>query len=463
METEIRQYAAEKLLRVLMFTLTLSAMSAFMFNIVMPQIREEFHLTVAEVSWISSAYALIYAIGAVVYGKLADSFKLKNLLTFGLLLFAGGSLIGLISQAYWTVLVGRCLQAAGAAVVPATANLIPVRYFAPERRGAAIGTAAVGLALGNALGPVVSSLIVSFVHWRWLFCLPLLILITIPFYRKYLGDEQGRPASLDWLGGGLLTVTVAMLLLGVTYGAWLFMAGGLLVLVFFIVRIRSAAEPFIQPRMFGNSKYTTGLLLVFLISGIGSSLPFLSPLLLANVHRLPSGWIGFAMVPAALASAFLGRKAGKLADARGNSFVFWLASALLTVCFVLLSTFTGASVLWVAIFFIFGNVGQSFILIAMSNTISTTLAKENVGVGMGILSLLNFIAAGMASGVYSRMVDLGATMRWNPLNFNTDSIVFSNIYLVLALMHLLILWIYSLRFGAKTSAAFGPSNIHHKT
>lgn len=139
METEVTQQTGEKLLRILVFTLTLSVMGATMFNIVLPQISEAFDLTIAQVSWVISAYGLIYAIGTVTYGKLADTYKLKNLLTFGLLLFALGSLIGVASQEFWMMLVGRCIQAVGAAAIPATAMLISVRYFPPERRGSAIG------------------------------------------------------------------------------------------------------------------------------------------------------------------------------------------------------------------------------------------------------------------------------------------------------------------------------------
>lgn len=433
---------------ILMFTLIISAMSGLMFNIVLPEISEEFTLSISQVSWFSSAYALIYAIGTMTYGKLADRYKLKNLLTFGLVLFAIGSLVGLVSQTFWLALVGRCLQAAGAAAIPATAMIIPVRYFAPERRGSAISMAAVGLAIGSALGPIISALIVAVAHWRWLFCIPLLILLTLPFYRKYLQDEeQVASGKFDWVGGGLLAGTISLLLLGVTNGTWWFMIGGFLTLVFFVVRIRSVSEPFVQPKLFENKEYTLILTLAFLINGIGFSLYFVSPLLLADVQQLSSSWIGFAMVPAAVASAILGRKGGKLADLKGNAHLFFLASGLLVTCFVLLSTFTGSAPIFIAMFLVFGNVGQSFMLIAMSNSISRTLPKEQVGVGMGLFSMLNFIAGGMATGVYSLVVDTGSNGHWNPLTINPNGFIYSNIFFVLAALHVLILLFYFFQFG----------------
>ncbi|KRF43863.1 MFS transporter [Paenibacillus sp. Soil787] len=441
------------LMRLLMFTVMMSSMSALMFNIVLPQISEEFHLTLAQVSWLSSAYTLIYAFGTVTYGKLADRFQLKSLLTFGMTLFAAGSLMGLVSQTFWFALLGRCLQSAGAAAIPAIALIIPVRYFAPEKRGSALSMTAVGLALGSALAPVFSATIVSFVNWRWLFLPSLLILLLLPLYRKYLEHEEKQaPRKFDWLGGSLLAASIALLLLGVTNRTWWYLVVGLATLILFIVRIRTVEDPFIQPRLFRNKKYTIAITLTFLISGIGVSLYFLTPILFSQVYHLGSNWIGFAMVPAAAASALLGRKGGKLADLKGNSYLFSVASGSLIFCFVLLSIFTGISPLWISFFLIFGNVGQSFLQIAMSNSISRSLPKDQIGVGMGLFSMVSFIAQGIAAGVYGIVAAQGSSMHWNPLNVDPNSYLFSNFYLILAALHVGILLFYHVQFRTKNAS-----------
>lgn len=75
----------ERLLLVLMATLILSVMNAAMFNVALPQMREEFELTASQVSWVMTGFTSLYAIGTVVFGKLSDRFRLRNLLTIGLL------------------------------------------------------------------------------------------------------------------------------------------------------------------------------------------------------------------------------------------------------------------------------------------------------------------------------------------------------------------------------------------
>ncbi|TYP73396.1 MFS transporter [Paenibacillus methanolicus] len=443
---EARQ-PGERLLRVLAFTLVISVMSATMFNIVLPDIREEFGLSLAQVSWVTSAFLLVYAVGTVIYGKLADIYKLKNLLTFGLLFFAFGSIIGLAAQTYGMVLLGRILQAAGAAVIPATAGIIPVRYFPPERRGRAFGIAMTGLAIGGAIGPVAASLLASAVHWRWLFCMPLLTLLTLPYYRRYLDDARGRAPAMDWAGAGLIAGTASLLLLAITNAAWLPGAGCLLLFVLFVARIRSAASPFIRPELFRHKSFALVLLMASLTSGIGYSLAFLSPQLLSDVHHLDTSMVGFAMFPAAAATALLGRKAGKLADAKGNAALFYVASTLLFICFLALSVLAARSSVYVALLLILGNVGQSFLMIAMSGMISRTLPQEQTGVGMGLLSMLNFISGAVASSLYGAAVDLGAGFAWNGIPADPAANVFSNIYLLLAILHVLILAFYYIQFG----------------
>lgn len=459
MESSDRQQAANRLIRVVAFTLVLSVMSATMFNIVLPEISAEYQLSYAQVSWVAAGYMLIYAVGSVLYGKLADKYKLKNLLTFGLSIATVGCLIGLASHTYWMVLLGRLFQAMGASVIPAAAMLIPVRYFSPERRGRALGITATGLALGSALGPITSALLASLLHWRWFFGVPMLALLTLPYYRKYMDDEQGESGRTDWIGGVLFAGTVALLLLAFTNGIWMLGLGSLALFILFVARIRSAAEPFIEPRLFRNKSYSLGLVIVFLAGGIGYALPFLSPLMLSQVNGLDSDAVGFAMVPAAIAAALLGRYGGKLADAKGNAVLFSTASVCLMLCFALLSTFVGISPVLIAVFFIFGQVGLTFMQIALTNSLSRTLPKEQTGVGMGLLSLLNFISSSLSAGIYSTVIDLGAGVRWNPLHPFPDAIVYSNIYFVLAVLHLGIFILYRIPFGGRREQASAAARV----
>lgn len=440
---------SDKLLRILVVALIFSVMNGTMFNVALPVIGEEFDLVPSQVSWIMTGYMVLYAIGSVVFGKLADRYRLKDLLTFGLILFAAGSIIGMAASEYWMIILGRILQAAGASVLPATAMIIPVRYFAPEQRGRALGTSAVGLALGSALGPVVAGLIASFGSWRLLFLFSLLSLVTLPFFRKYMDDEKGKAGHIDFLGGGLLAASIALFLLAITQSSWLLFAGGLVLLGFFVVRIRAASDPFIQPGIFRNTNYTVGLLIAFMATAMNFGITFLTPQYLAALNGLTPGSIGLVLFPAAIASAMLGRKGGKLADERGNAYIVSAASLMLLLCFALLSTLVGISPYVISVILIAGNVGQTFMQIAMSNTISRTLAKEQVGVGMGLFSMLNFISGAISMSVIGKLLDSKSTsLHLNLFVMNEAAYLYSNIFIVMCVMVVVILGLYRFQFGA---------------
>ncbi|AUS26447.1 MFS transporter [Paenibacillus polymyxa] len=175
-------------------------------------------------------------------------------------------------------------------------------------------------------------------------------------------------------------------------------------------------------------------------------MPYLAPQFLNSLNQLTPATIGLIMFPAAIASALLGKKGGRLADSKGNSVLVYTAVSLLFICFISLSTFVGASPYLILFLLIFGNVGQTFMQIAMSNTISRTLSKDQIGVGMGLLSLLNFIAGAITTSILGKTLDSSSSFHLNPVVSNVQVFNFSNIFTVLALIALVTMGLYALQF-----------------
>lgn len=131
--------------------------------------------------------------------------------------------------------------------------------------------------------------------------------------------------------------------------------------------------------------------------------------------------------------------------------MFTIASGLIISGFVLLSSFTEITPVWIASFLIFGNVGQSLMQIAMSNSMSRTLPPDQAGAGMGLFSMTSFMAHEIGSVVYGLAADLSPAASWNPLYTGSVSTIFSNLYLLMAVLHAGILLIYRWKFNPVTS------------
>lgn len=436
MEVKIK----DKLLKTLMFVLVFSVMNAFIFNVALPIIRDEFSLSESNVSWILSSYMMFYAIGNVVYGKLADYISLSRLLSFGLLLLAFGSIFGIFAVEFWMVIVSRILQAVGAAVIPTMSMVIPARFFSIEERGRALGTIAVGMALGTALGPIVSGVISEFSNWRILYALSILPLFSIPMFKRYLPKTSTSTPQLDYIGAGLLSITVALLLLAITqiHLTYLFIA--LLLLVIFLVHSHRHPHPFVSLTLFKNLPYSLTLIVTFLTASLLFALTFAMPLLLHDVHHLSQLKIGLVLFPSAIIAALLGKRGGRLADKKGNTYLFYLSTSLLAFCYVLLAIFVESTfIFWIAIILIFGNVGATFIRVALSNAISRTLPKDSIGIGMGFFSMLNFIAGAVATTSIGVLIEKEVTI-FDSVSFihSNAAVGYSNIFILLIFISIII-------------------------
>ncbi|WP_404276222.1 MFS transporter [Exiguobacterium undae] len=441
--TSLAQSKRNKLMIILTSVLVISAMNTTMFNVALPAIGEQFSLSPSQTGWIVTSYLIIFAVGVTIYGKLADQYKLKTLITTGIILMALGSLIGLLALNYPLLVIARVIQAAGAAVLPALAMIIPTRYFTPETRGRAIGMTSAGLTFGIAIGPIIAGLILTSFSWNKLFIIPLVMVLSIPIFRKYLGDEKGTQSKIDFIGALLLVATIVSFMLVISQSSWILFILFVIFLGAFIWRIKTTKNPFIHPGLFKNKSYTFTLLTFALGAGAAFSLPYLSPLLFVNVNHLSPFASGLFMFPGALIAALLAKTGGKIADTRGNATLAYMTILLFLICFGLLSFFAGASAYLVMVILILGYVAQSQWQVAMANTLSNTLSKEQVGIGMGLFMLVNFVASSIAGTFIGRALSSRSSFSLNPWHNQASGGEYSNIYVVLSVVIIITAILYT--------------------
>jgi DHA2 family metal-tetracycline-proton antiporter-like MFS transporter len=200
----------------LSFIIFFSVLNGTMFQVAIPDIATEFRLFPSEVSWVMTGYILVFAVGSLMYGKLADLYPVKHLITAGLLLMNTGSLLGLFSIEYSMLITARLLQAGGGAAIPALAMIVVTRYFPADLRGKVLGVIAATVALAAGIGPVLGGFISGSLHWRYLFLTSLLTIFTIPIFRRSLPDDTKRAHSFDAKGAVLIAVGTSLLLQRVT-------------------------------------------------------------------------------------------------------------------------------------------------------------------------------------------------------------------------------------------------------
>jgi MFS family permease len=107
------------------------------------------------------AYAIMFAISNVAFGRIADIWRRRELLVIGMCIWTGGALLGAFAHGFASLVSARMLAGAGmAAVIPISVAIIG-DAFPPEKRGLAYGVFMAGGPLGDALAVVAGGFLLS--------------------------------------------------------------------------------------------------------------------------------------------------------------------------------------------------------------------------------------------------------------------------------------------------------------
>lgn len=417
-----------------MFLLCVNAflftLNVTMFNVTVPDIAQQFHLPPAEVSWVLTIFSLVLGLGGVTYGKLADLYPLKILITIGLLTFNFGSLVGFFSVNFPMLVTARILQACGGAAIPSIGMVIAMRHTSVTVRGRVLAALVSALACAGASGPVVGGFIAGHFGWPYLFALSVVTIFSLPFYYRILPNEKRREGRFDLLGGLLLCITVVAFLIFVTEIEYWALPFALAFLFLFVLRIRSTDDPFIKPKLLNNRYYRIALLTIFLSMVTVYGMMFNLPLMLRNINHLSTQMIGLVIFPGAMMAAFLGFASSKLAERKGSVRVVYIGLSFLLAGYLVLSSLIGAKPYFITMGLLLSYSGFAIIHSSLAKVVSFVLPENQSGVGMGMYNLTFCLAGSMGAAVVGRLLDFfSASLPINPFTVPEGG-AYSNVFLV---------------------------------
>lgn len=238
-------------------------------NVAQPHLALDLGASQSQVLWMINGYAISLAALLLPLGAVGDRWGRKPALLIGLAVFGVANVASALAQTVGIMLAARFLSGVGAAMImPVTLSVI-TSVFPAEERSKAIGVWTGVAGAGGILGTFLSAVLVDFLSWRWLFALPVVLVIvaaamavrTIPNSRHMPGgrfDLVGAVLSAAAIAGGsyalhegpaigwLATETLAGLVLGI---------GGLIAFVLWEVR---QPEPLLDIRLFRERRLTGG-------------------------------------------------------------------------------------------------------------------------------------------------------------------------------------------------------------
>ncbi|ONK25328.1 MFS transporter [Bacillus sp. VT-16-64] len=418
--TEKKETKRKYVLVAVMLAMFVGAVEATIVATAMPAIVGELG-GFSHYSWVFSAYLLMNTITVLIYGKLADLFGRKPVITFGISIFLLGSLLCGVAASMGQLIFFRLLQGIGAGAVMPIATTIVGDIYSPEERPKIQGYLSSVWGISAVMGPAVGGLLVEFLSWRWVFwvSIPLGLLAMVGFWLFLHENMEKKKPQIDYAGAGLLTVVIASLMIILVEGGVRFswtspQIIGLSVIavaafLFFIVQEQKTAEPMvpfeiwkIRPLIIANVvSFTTGLMLI----GISSFLPAY----VQGVMEESATVAGFTLTAMSIGWPIASTVAGKLMlkiGYRNTSFIggiFLVVGGLLFVAIVPAAGPGGAALSSFCFGVGMGMTSTSFIVLIQS-AVSWKQRGITTATNMFMRNLGNTVGAALLGGILNGQI-----------------------------------------------------------
>ena len=397
----------------------LSSLDLFIVNIAFPSISRSFHgESLRSMSWVLSAYTIVFAALLVPAGRWADRTGRKNAFLLGLGIFTASSALCAVAPSLGLLVAARVLQASGGALMLPTSLGLLLPAFGPARKGAAIGLwSAVGGAAA-AFGPPIGGLLVQ-ASWRWVFLvnLPLSLVALVVGVRvlKEIKDPVAHKADL--LGAAYLSVAVGSVAAAIVEGSswgWTSpsilgaFALALLASAALVVRSGRHPNPIIEPAVIRHRAVALADVssLVF-FAGFGA-------MVLGGVLFLTGVWhesvlrAGFMIAPGPLVAALSAFPGGLLGSRFSHRAVGTAGSLLFAASAIWWITRIGVRPDYVADYLpgsLLGGIGVGLMLPSLGGAATAPLPPERSATGTALYAMCRQI--GLALGVSCLVAVLG--------------------------------------------------------
>ncbi len=390
----------------------------------LPTIEKDFSTSATTAGWVTSAYLIVGAATAPLFGKLADRYGKKRMYIFAVAFYIVAVGLAGFSPNIGFLIGARAIQGLGFAIFPITIAII-TDIFPRERVAFAQGVLSGMLGIGPALGLIVGSYIVQDLGWPFAFHTAFILsLIIFVLSLRYLRETDVRTEeSIDYVGTAILMTSVVALLVYLTEGpntGWL-THGNLALLVLGIVMFgvflpyeRRVKEPLMKLSLFEIRNVAVANL-AGLTSGIGMFLFFIAVVYYTQLPR-PYGLgltiiqSGLLMAPVALSMLVFGPLMGRLIQRVGPKPVVITGTIIAALGFlaVLVYRTTKYDLLLDGLI---SGVGLVSIIVPLVNMIAVSLPAEYRAVGLGMNTLLR--ALGSSIGPVVATVIMTTYQSWD--------------------------------------------------
>jgi MFS family permease len=378
----------------------LDGLDISMIAVAIPEIQRAFDLDASAAQWLVGAYILAFGSFLLLGGRCADLFGRRRVLVAGLAVFALVSVLGVVADNAFLLIVSRFIKGMAAGFTgPAAMSLLATTFAEGPQRNKAFGIFNLFEASGYSSGLLIGGLLAA-LNWRYIFILPIPVAVLLLLAAlRFLPPDPPRTGRLRLDIGGAMTLVAGTLLLVFTVvsaeeAGWVSLRtiGGfvvaVLLLVGFVLIERNTKQPLVRLGIFRNRRLVAANISAALLYGGAMGFQFLIALYLQNLQGWKPWQMALVLLPAGLMVVVIGPKIGALIGRFGVNGVLWVGLAAFVPCYLLMLRIGPAPDLWGVLLpaSVLWGVGFALSISALMVAGTSGVADEEQGLAAGLLN-----------------------------------------------------------------------------
>lgn len=403
-------------------------------NVAQPQLALAFDASQTTVLWIINIYTITLAALLLPLGALGDRWGRKPMLLTGLIVFGVASTAAGLAPSTEVMLAARFLSGVGAAMIMPVTLAVITSTFPDDERSKAIGVWTGVAGGGGLLGMYLSAILVDVADWRWLFVLPVaLVVAAIAMALRSIPNSVEKAAQRFDLVGSLTSVVAVIGLIFILHEGpekgWTapitlasLVVGVIGAIAFAAWELRQEA-PLLDLRLFRQRGLASGSMSLLTVFGVQAGIF----VVLFPYFQAVLGWSGLratvALMPMAvlmmLASGLAPRVAARINGRATMAAGILLAGAGLT----LMATFVSVDGGYLSVLpgMLAMGLGMGLAMTPSTEAITSALPRERQGVAsalndvtrefgtaLGVALLGAVLSAGYRSAIDDRLTGVPA-------------------------------------------------------
>jgi len=374
-----------------------------------PAIQAGLHASFSDVQWTLDAYALTLASLLLTSGALADRYGRKRLFAIGLTIFTLGSLLCGLAENPLMIILSRCGQGIGGAIIFATSLALLGHSFRGKDRGTAFGIWGAVTGIATAAGPVLGGLITTDWDWRGIFLVNIPIGVFAMMVTLWRVEESRAPQATapDWTGFGLLTTGLVSLIYGLIRASetswtnsWVVacLAAGIVLLAAFVAAETRVAHPMFDMRLLRVPTFAGGSISAFAMNGSLYAMLLYLVIYLQDILGYSALGAGLRVSVITLATLVTATAAGRLSEHMPVRWLIGPGLLLVGIGLIVMAGLTGTSS-WTHLVpgFIIAGLGSGMVNPPLASTAIGVVPPHQAGMASGTNA--TFRQIGIATGI----------------------------------------------------------------